>query len=275
MRSRPPPFRGEIMTGWTAIVLAGQRPGGDPLAAVAGVPFKALIPVAGEPMVARVIRTLLAAPSIDHVVVLAQEPDRLLALAPEWIARDPRVRRAIGGGGISQSLAEVVGTDVAPWPVLVTTADHPLLTVAMIETFLAGVGDADVAVAMAERTVIHAAYPENRRTWLKFADGAWSGANLFALGGPPARAALASWSEVEQDRKKALRLIWHFGPILALRAISRTIGLNAALAAAGRRLGIVARLVAMPQAEAAIDVDKPSDLALAERILAARDVASG
>jgi len=258
------------MTRWTAILLAGERPGGDPLAAAVGAPAKALIPVAGEAMLARVARTLLAAPSVGNVVILAQDPERLLALAPDWIAEDPRIRTAKGAGGISTSLAAVVGSEVAPWPVLVTTADHPLLTVAMVEQFLAGAGHADVAVGMAERATVLAAYPDNRRTWLKLADGAWSGANLFALGSPKAQAALTAWSEVEQDRKKAVLLLAHFGPWLAVRALTRTIRMADALAQAGRRLGVTARLVAMDQAEAAIDVDKPADLALAERILSAR-----
>lgn len=257
------------MTRWTAILLAGERPGGDPLARSVGAPWKALIPVAGEPMLARVARTLLACPSIGEVVVLAQEPARLLAAAPAWLGGEPRLRTAAGGAGISTSIAAVAG-GAAPWPLLVTTADHPLLTVATIEAFLAGIGDADVAVAAVEAGVLHAAYSGNRRTWLKFADGAWTGANLFALAGERARPALAAWAEVEQDRKKALRLVWHFGPLLALRAMTRTIGLRAAVAAAGRRLGVAARLVALNDPEAAIDVDKPADLALAERILAAR-----
>ncbi len=255
---------------WTAILLAGQRPGGDPLAAHAGVTWKALIPVAGETMLARVVTTLLAAPSIGDIVVLAQTPERILADAPGWIAANPRVRTATGGSGIAAGIARIAGSAEAPWPVLVTTADHPLLTVAMVETFTAQAAGADVAVAVAERRVIHAAYPDNKRTWLRFADGDWSGANLFALGGPKAQAALTAWTEVEQDRKKAFKLVWHFGPLLALRAATRTIGLHEAIALAGRRLGFAARLVAMTQAEAAIDVDKPSDLALAERILRAR-----
>jgi len=256
---------------WTAILLAGQRPGIDPLAESAGIARKALIPIAGEPMLARVARTLLACPSIADVVVLSQTPDALIADAPAWMAREPRLRTAAGGAGISTSIAAVAGGAAVPWPVLVTTADHPLLTVATIETFLAGVGEADVAVAAVERQVLHAAYPGNRRTWLKFADGAWTGANLFALRGDRARPALTSWAEVEQDRKKALKLVWHFGPLLALRAVTRTIGLGGAIAAAGRRMGLTARLVPLPDPTAAIDVDKPADLALAERILQARE----
>jgi CTP:molybdopterin cytidylyltransferase MocA len=252
---------------WTAILLAGERPGGDPLAAAEGVRFKALIPVAGEAMIGRVARTLLASPSIGRIVILAQQPDALLAGAPGWIAADPRVDTAIGSGGISTSLAAVVGTAIAPWPVLVTTADHPLLTPDMVEHFIAGAGSADVAVAMAERATVLAAYPDNRRTWLKLRDGAWSGANLFALQSDRAHGALAAWAAVEQDRKKAVRLLVHFGPWLATRALTRTIGLHDAIARAGRKMGLSARLVAMPQAEAAIDVDKPADLVLANRIL--------
>ncbi len=127
-----------------------------------------------------------------------------------------------------------------------------------------------MAVGMVERQVMRAAYPDNERTWLKFADGHWSGANLFALDSDAARGALKLWSEAEQDRKKAWKLFLHFGPWLAFRALTRTIGLGDALRIAGKRLGLVARLVPLKDAEAAIDVDKPSDHSLAEDILARR-----
>jgi len=43
---------------WTAILLAGQRPGENQLAAGFGVALKPLIPVAGRAMVARVAAML-------------------------------------------------------------------------------------------------------------------------------------------------------------------------------------------------------------------------
>jgi GTP:adenosylcobinamide-phosphate guanylyltransferase len=154
--------------------------------------------------------------------------------------------------------------------VLVTTADHALLTPAMVEEFTAAAGDADVAVGVVERRNLLGAYPGNRRTWLKFRGGAYSGANLFALTGDRARAALRLWATVEQDRKKGWKLVAAFGPLLLVRALTRSITLEAGLAAAGRRLGLAARAVVLSQPEAAIDVDKPADHALAERILTAR-----
>lgn len=253
---------------WTALVLAGQRPGVDPLAAHFGVEWKALVEIDGEPMLTRVVRTLSQAPEIERIVIVAQPEAQatLLAAVPDRA----NVEFAASGAGISASIRAIAGNAVAPWPVLVTTADHPLLTPAMVGAFLNGIGAADLAVGMVERATLRAAYPENRRTWLRFADGAWSGANLFALTGANTSAALTLWANAEQDRKQAWKLFLHFGPWLALRALTRSIGLGDALKRAGHRLGLSARLVALSFAEAAIDVDKPSDYQLAEAILRAR-----
>jgi CTP:molybdopterin cytidylyltransferase MocA len=257
-------------TGWTAILLAGQRPGVDPLAQAFGEQWKALVRVDGEAMLSRVAKTLLASPSIARVVVVAQQPEILFTGDCAWLANEPRVATAVSTSGIAVSVAALAGTDVAPWPVLVTTADHPLLTPAMVEAAIAGVGDADVGVGVVSAHTLLAAYPGNRRTWLKFAGNHWTGANLFALASARAQPALHAWSEVERDRKKALKLIWHFGPLLAIRAVTRTISLAGALAKAGRKLGAKVVPIDLPFAEAGIDVDKPSDHVLAEQVLKAR-----
>ncbi len=251
---------------WTAVVLAGQRPGPDPLATHFGLTYKALLPVGGVPMVARVVQTLAATPSVGQIVILTQAPG---AIAPVLL-KDVPVAFAESGAGISTSILAIAGTDKAPFPIFLTTADHPLLTADMVEEFLSGIKDADLGIGMVERATMLAAYPDNKRTWLRFSDGHWSGANLFAFSSDRVRAALQLWSAAEQDRKTAWKLFLHFGPWLAFRALTRTIGLGAALEKAGKRLGLSARLVPISDAEAAIDVDKPSDHALAEMILERR-----
>jgi CTP:molybdopterin cytidylyltransferase MocA len=256
---------------WTAILLAGQRPGIDPLAQAFGETWKALVRVDGEAMLSRVAKTLLASPSIGRILVVAQQPEALFIGDCAWLAKEPRIATAVSTSGIAVSVATLAGTEQAPWSVLVTTADHPLLTPAMIETAVAGASGADVGVGVVSSRTLLAAYPDNRRTWLKFRGDAWTGANLFALTSERARGPLLAWSEVERDRKKAFKLIWHFGPLLALRAATRTITLRAALAKAGARFGAIVRPVDLPFAEAGIDVDKPSDHALAEQILTARE----
>lgn len=249
---------------WTALVLAGQRPGPDRLAAHFGESWKALVKVGGEAMLTRVVRALALTPEVGRIVILAQSPEALANAAKAG----GRAEFARSGGGISASILAVAGSASAPFPLLVTTADHPLLTPALVSGFIRQSAGCDLAIGMVERAAMRAAFPENRRTWLKFRDGHWSGANLFALNTARVSAALKLWARAEQDRKTAWKLFLHFGPMLALRALTRTIGLGDALTRAGARLGLAARLAPIADATAAIDVDKLSDWELAERILA-------
>ena len=249
---------------WTAIVLAGSRPGVDPLASHFGKKRKAMVKVAGRPMLAHVVDTLKDSPSIGRIVVLTRRVTKTAAKLPE----EAQVVKT--GNGISASIIAAIEAEDAAFPILVTTADHVLLTGAMVEEFLAK-AKGDLSVAMVERSIYDRRFRGQKRTWLKLADGAWSGANLFALANPKVLPALRLWQKAEQDRKKARALFRHFGPVLALRALTRTIGLGEALQKAGRRLGLEAHLVAMSDPVAAIDVDKPADHRLAERIFAERE----
>jgi CTP:molybdopterin cytidylyltransferase MocA len=258
------------MGEWTAIVLAGRRPGEDAFAAAHGVTAKALIPVDGEPMLGRVARTLLESPSVGRIVVLAQEPGALLAGELGWMTQEPRIAVAEAGDGISASIGRIAGTDAAPWPVLVTTADHPLLSAEMVETFIAAAQGADSAFAMVERGIVEGLHPDTRRTWLKAADGHYSGANLFALMTPASKLGTAFWARAEKDRKSPLKMLRYLGPVTFLRAVTRTISLREAAERTGRKAGLRLKAVTLPFAEAAIDVDKPADLELVERIFADR-----
>jgi hypothetical protein len=154
-------------------------------------------------------------------------------------------------------------------PLLITTADHPLLSPPMVERFCAAAraSGAALVAGLAEARVIRAAYPETRRTWLRFADGAYSGANLFALLGPEGRRAVAFWRRVEQERKRPWRLVRAFGLRPLVAYLLGRLSLDDAMARASAVLGARVAAVQLPFAEAAIDVDRPADLALVETIL--------
>jgi GTP:adenosylcobinamide-phosphate guanylyltransferase len=263
----------DAASGWTALVLAGQRPGVDPVASRFGLEAKALVPVAGELMLGRVLMALADAPGIGRIVVLAQDIAALTSHRDlAWANADPRIAFRISGGTISGSVREAIRDPSIGLPVLVTTADNVMLTSATIAEFAAAAADggADVAVAMVERRRLEAAVGPNRRTWLTFRDGAFTGANLFALTSPAAANALRFWERVEQDRKSVLRLAAHFGPVLMVKLLLRRMTLPEALAAAGAKLGARAAPVLLSDGRMGVDVDKPEDHALAERLLAER-----
>jgi len=251
---------------WRAVLLAGDRPGGDSLARQFSVSSKSLVPVAGKPMLAHVLETLLAYPRIGEVLVLAQHPEVLFD-HPALIRHslDPRVRLVRSGGRISTSLMAVLRN--SDWPVLVTTADHVLLDAAMLNWFLDHSGHCDAAVGIAERTVAAAEALDGNRTWLHFRDVDVTGANLFAFNGPRIFAGLAYWKRLEAHRKKPWRMAWELGPWLLLRMMFRRLSLDEGFAALSRKLGLTVHAVRIPYARAGVDVDKYADHVLVEGLL--------
>jgi GTP:adenosylcobinamide-phosphate guanylyltransferase len=178
-----------------------------------------------------------------------------------WIA--PQASPSASAAAALASL----GTDV---PVLVTTADHALLSPEMVRHFLVAAGrtGADVAVALARHDLVRAAQPETRRTVLKFSDGHYCGCNLFAFLTPRGREMARLWQQVENERKKPIRVIGFVGWLAMARYALGVLSLEAALRRISRKTGLKAAVVEMPFAEAAIDVDSVADLELVRAIVA-------
>jgi len=266
-----------VAGGVTALVLAGRRgSAADPLAEATGSRHRALLPICGVPMLVRVVRALREARSVGQILVSIGEPEALEA-EPELAALLAQgalgVHRSLDSP--SRSVLDVLGGAAGRGPLLVTTADHPLLTGGIVDHVNAAAlrSQADVLVGAVGAELVRARYPSSVRTWIRLRDGDWSGANLFVLRTPEARRAAEFWVRVEQFRKRPWRLVGAFGPLtLALFALRR-LDLEAGLARVSRAIGARVEVVPLPFPEAAIDVDRPADLELASRILRADQAA--
>lgn len=246
----------------TALVLAGTRPGGDPFAREMGVEHKALIELGGEPLLARVVGALQQARMSRILVSCNAKPVRNLALAmgAEVIASER-----------GPSASVMAAFEQAGAPMVVTTSDHALLQGEWVRELIERTPqNADLSVMMCEKSVVEHAVPGTRRTYWRFADGRWSGCNLFYLQTDQARAAIAAWSMVEAHRKRPWRIAAQLGPGTLLSMALGRLSLAQGLERLGRRMGVEASLVAASQGWAAVDVDKRADLELAQRLLATR-----
>ncbi len=254
------------MSGLAALVLAGSRGGGDPLARAAGVSHKALIPVGGVAMLRRVLDCLCQCPEIARIAVSIERPDVLEQVGAAALPKPVQLIPAAGSPSASVARAvAALGT-----PLFVTTADHALLQPDWVAHFLAAVpAGADVAAGLARAEQVQAAAPETQRTYLQFAEGRFSGCNLFYLANQRALGAIETWKLVEAHRKNPLRLVSFLGPLVALNYALGRLRLRDALDRMGQLGGMRADIVEMPFGRAAIDIDKPSDLALAEALLRA------
>ena len=251
---------------WTAVVLAGSRPGGDAFAEQYGTALKALIPIAGEAMVRRPVRALLDSESVGRVIVMAQEEKRIADALPN----DPRISVRRSQGTIAETILDLIADASVEWPLLVTTADHALLDRDIVDEFCSASEGADVAIGVVERANLMKRFPTTKRTWLPFRGGAYTGANLFALRSRQVAPAVELWRSVEQDRKKAWRVMSILGPLMIASVALRLVSLDEVLNQLGGKLKLSMKAIRLSNPLAGVDVDKAEDHDLVEAVLEGR-----
>jgi CTP:molybdopterin cytidylyltransferase MocA len=255
----------------TAIVLAGDRTKADSLINHSKAGSKAMIDLDGMPMVRRVLNALRSSRVVNRIALCGPEASE--------IAKDDELAKWADSGeviwsepGISPSTSAYqamkgLGPEEA---VLLTTADHPLLTAEIVDAFgrQSLADDIDVAVGLASHALVLEAYPGIKKTVLHFSDGDFCGCNLFAFITPEGRRAARFWRRIEQQRKKPLVVIGLLGWWAVIRYRLGLLSLEEALAKLSKRLGLRMRAVILPYANAAIDVDSVADLVLVKGSLA-------
>jgi CTP:molybdopterin cytidylyltransferase MocA len=120
-----------------ALILAGSRGPDDPMAKAAGVSHKALLPVAGVPMLLRVVEALRALPGVARIYVCIEDA-RVVAGVPalDALARDGVLEIIPAAESPAASVAAALRRIDLKQPLLVTTGDHPLLTPAILQRFV-------------------------------------------------------------------------------------------------------------------------------------------
>ena len=260
----------------TVLVLAGRRGPSEPLAQAAGCSHKALMPIRGIPMLSRVLRSLGPLRGVRRFVISTDEPSSLDAIAElHTLSEAGLLQFASVGASPSASALGYVKQLAAGDLLLVTTADHPLLTTEMLEYFCqaARTSDADVIVGVMAESLFRASYPDSKRSFIPLRDERFCGTNLFALrAGAGAEAAAAFWHRSGQFRKRPWRLLSTFGLVNFVLLALRRLDAEAARQRAERVIEARIAVVRMPFAECAIDVDNPADLALVNRIIDRQEV---
>jgi GTP:adenosylcobinamide-phosphate guanylyltransferase len=256
---------------FTAIVMAADRNPDDPVTRAAGVSCKALTPVGGIPMVLRVLNALRESPAVGP---------RLLC-GPPWplLEQTAALKSGVDAGDYgwtasrdSPSASASAAMEQIPdaQPVLLTTADHALLSSQIIDHFCeqACAADFDLMVALAPHELVTTAYPDVHRTRLRFSDKDYCSCNLFAFMSPRSRTMTRFWRKLESQRKQPWRIISSLGWWPVCKYLLGRLSLQEALTRLSGRLKMKIGVVILPFADAAVDVDTEKDWRLVQQILA-------
>ena len=255
---------------FAALVLAADRTSKDPITQHTGAACKAFAPVDGIPMVIRVLDTL-AACDLVTTIILCGPPDSLHSHCPE-------LKQRIASGQViwipnldSPSHSAESGLSQIPndTPVLLTTADHALLTPDMVQSFLRRslAAQSDATVGLVRQQDIAAAFPGSKRTVVRLRDGGFCGCNLFTFN-PKGRALIRFWRQAEDLRKRPWRLVAQvLGFKMVLSYLFGFLTLQQGLQAVSEKSRVKIQGIMLDDPRAGVDVDKVEDLVLAESIL--------
>lgn len=257
---------------FTAIVLAADRTAGDPVAAETGVACKAFAPIHGTPMIIRVLDALEASDRVKTIIVCGP-PKSALPGCPE-LERRIASRRVIWLPNLdspSRSADSGLTHIDQNSPVLLTTADHALLTSSIVRYFLdeSQKSGSDATVGVVKYEDVAAAFPGVKRTVIRLQDGGVCGCNLYAFLNPRGRGLVSFWQRAEDLRKHPGQLIAQtFGLMAVFLYLFGLLTLARGLKAVSAKTGIKVQPVFLPFPQAGVDVDKVEDMLLVESVLA-------
>lgn len=246
--------------GMDAIVLAGG-PRDELAAHTPGAPNKAFVAINGATLVERTLHALKDSSSIGRIVVVAPPASHgsaALALADEVRPDGVRIRDSLRSG--------LQGSDPDA-DLLVSASDLPVLTPRAIDDFVAraGAANADLTYGCLEKSTHLASFPEAPHTWAHLRDGDYCGTGFITLK-PRVWPALESVIErLGEARKNPLKLASLFGWRILWRYALRRLTIAQAEARASYVIGARVRAIVSPYAEIGINVDRLSDIALAEK----------
>lgn len=251
-----------------ALVTAGGIPAPDePLYPASQGKPKAMLDVAGKPMAQWVLDALGGSSRVDRVVLVGLEPDcGLTCTKPLKFVPNQGAMLA----NIQFGLNTILDLNPGAEYVLAASSDIPAITASMVDwtvdTTMQTVHD--LYYLIVERSVMETRFPGSRRSYVRLKEGEFCGGDMNVI-----RTQLAGdqrlWERIVAARKNALKQAALVGLDVFLLVMIHQLAIQGAERRIGRSLGLKGRAIPTPYAEIAMDIDKPHQLEILRRDLAA------
>ena len=251
-----------------AIVTAGGIPQPeDPLYAYSHGDSKALIDVAGKPMVQWVLDALGEAKSVTNVILIGLSPKSgVTCKKPLYFISNQGRMLANVVAGVNKAIELNKDTDY----VLLVSSDIPALKPEMVDWLVDQCMQTkdDLYYGICPRDVMEKRFPNSKRTFTHLKDMDVCGADMNMTHVRMATEHLDMWEQLIGNRKSPLKQarIIGLGTLFAL--FTRRLTLDDAIRRVCSRIGIQGRAIVWPYAEPCMDVDKPHQLELMREDLA-------
>jgi GTP:adenosylcobinamide-phosphate guanylyltransferase len=251
-----------------AIITAGGIPRPeDPLYTYSYGDSKALIDVAGKPMIQWVLDALGGAKRVNNVIIVGLSPKSGVTCKKplHYVSNQGRMLANIVAG-----VNKALEINKRNKYLLVVSSDIPALKSEMVDWLVDTCMETkdDLYYGVCPRDVMEARFPDSKRTYTHLKGMDVCGADMNITHVRMATEHLDLWESLIGSRKSPLKQasLIGFGTLFAL--FTRRLTLEDAVRRVSERIGIQARTVVWPYAEPCMDVDKPSQLELLRADLA-------
>jgi len=257
-----------------AVITAGGIPGPeDPLYEYTQGKSKALLEIAGKPMVQWVLDAVCASENIDHVVIIGLESDSALNCTKSvtYIPNQGAMLDNVRGG-----VFKVAEINPQADHVILVSSDIPALTTEMVDWAVqtAEAHDDDFYYNLITKEVMETRYPGSKRSFVKLKDVEVCGGDMNVVRVAAATGNDELWQKLISARKNPFKQAALFGYGTLILMLTRRLTLEDAVPRIEKQLGIKGHPVLCPFAELGMDVDKPYQYEILRKELEAKTAAS-
>jgi NDP-sugar pyrophosphorylase family protein len=251
-----------------AIVTAGGIPQPDELL----YPYtqgiaKAMLDIAGKPMIQWVLDALSASQKVESVVLIGLTADSGVTCSKPvtYIPNQGGMLENIIGG-----IKKVIELHPDMHHVLLVSSDIPAITGEMVDWVIdsAMQTDEDVYYNVVRRDVMEARFPGSKRSYTRLKDIELCGGDMNVVRTAMVTREQETFDKLIAARKNVFKQAALIGYDTLLLLVLRAITLVGAIKKVTRRLNLTGRAIVCPYAEVAMDVDKPHQLEIMRADLA-------
>lgn len=257
-----------------AIIIAGGIPQLDePLYEFTQGRPKALLDIAGKPMVQWVLEALNGSQLIDRIVLVSLS-------AEDGLKCDKPLFYVPNQGGMLQNLRagiqKVLELNPQANHVLTVSSDIPAITPEMVDWLIERTSgtDYDVYYTVIPRQVMETRYPGSKRSYTKLKDVEVCGGDMNKIHASLTTSRQDLWEKILAARKSALKQAALLGFDNLILLLLGRVTLEKAVERVTKRMKVTGEAIVSPYAELGMDVDKPHQLEIIRADLA-RTVAGG
>ena len=251
-----------------AIVMAGGIPQAeDPLYEYTQGDPKALLDIAGKPMIQWVLDAISGSATVERVVLISLPEDANLECSKPvtYLPDQGGLLENVRGG-----IEKAVEINPQAEHVLTISSDIPMIQSEMIDWMVEENSGTNLQLyyTVIPREVMEKRFPESKRSYTRLKDAELCGGDLNMIHSSTVHSNVELWDSIIEARKNVFKqaALLGYGNLLLL--LSRQLTLAGAVKRVTKKMDITGKAVISPYAELGMDVDKPHQLDIVRAELA-------